>query len=157
MNKFLLVPIAALALLGGCGDEKTTSTAPKPPATNAYILELNTAQTEFAKKGSELNLANPKSPKEFSQELGKLDTLLDELIADTNDAKPPQVATKQHAKLVETLKEYQETLSVRKKDLVGKDQAKVQAAAEDIGKASTDFGTDFQTDIAAINKALGKR
>ena len=121
---------------------------------NDYLTQVNDAQSQFASESQELDLANPKGPKDFQTKLEGLIPLVDDLITELDDIQPPEQVTAEHDKLVTQLQDYKTVLEDNIEGLGGGDQDQVREAAAAIGKASSEFSTTFDGTIKDINAKL---
>jgi hypothetical protein len=140
---------------GGGGSDSAGASEQEPLDTNAYLEQVNEAQTDFAAEAAKLNLANPDSAKAFGNSLGQLTGLIDTLREQLSQISPPEDVATQHDKLVEELGDYRQTISEEKGALTSGDPQKQVAAAQKVGKASTAFSREFDATIAQINDNLG--
>jgi hypothetical protein len=138
---------------GGSGSADTAEQ--EPLDTNAYLDQVNAAQTAFATAAAKLNLANPASAKAFGKSLGQLTGLIDTLRRQLAQITPPEDVAAQHDKLVEELGDYRETIAEEKGALTSGDAQEQVAAAQKVGKASTAFSQEFDATIKQINDNLG--
>ena len=160
----LALAVAALLALSAvaCGsDDDATNGGPKAATTeqepldkNAYLNEVNGAQTDFASEAAKLNLANPSSPKGFKRSLDQLVGLIDTLTQRLDDVEPPESVTAQHDKLVTQLTAYGDTIEEQKGGLSSSNQKTVADSATKIGEASTSFSESFDGTIKQINGRL---
>jgi cytochrome c556 len=159
-----LVLVVAFALALGataCGSDDgdggpSADTAQQEPlGKDAYLKQVNAAQSDFAADAAKLNLANPSSPKGFAKSLDQLGGLVDTLRRRLADIAPPEAVTAEQDELVQQLRDYGAAVKREKGDLSSGDPEKVKAAAEAIGKASTTFSQDFDATIRQINDNLG--
>lgn len=118
-----------------------------------YIDQLNAAQADFSSAASKLNLANPKSPREFQRNLRRLVVLLETLSADVQEIEPPAEVAAEHEKLITTMEDYRAALVENLNGLSGSAQ-EVKQAAKAIAKAGTAFSRDFGSAINQINTKL---
>lgn len=141
---------------GGGGAASAETSEQEPLSTNAYLEEVNSAQTDFSSDAAKLNLANPSSPKGFKRSLDRLVGLIDGLTERLDAVAPPTSVESQHDQLVAQLTEYGDAIERQKGGLGSSDQAKVSSSASKIGEASTTFSTDFTETINKINGRLKK-
>jgi hypothetical protein len=139
----------------GGGSAGAATSEQEPLDTNAYLEQVNEAQTEFAGDAAKLNLASPESAKAFGKSLGRLTGLIDTLRQQLAQITPPEDVVTQHDKLVEELGDYREAIGEDKGALASDDPQKQVAAAQKVGKASTAFSQEFDATIKQINDNLG--
>jgi hypothetical protein len=158
--------LATLAIFAGataCGSSDNDSggssgsatTAQEPLGKDAYLEQVNAAQTTFATDAAKLDLADPSSAKDFGQSLGKLEVLIDTLRRRLDAIAAPDAVTAEQDELVAQLRTYGDTIAQQRGALTSGDPKKAQAAARKVGKASTRFSQDFDATIAQINDNLG--
>lgn len=157
--------LAALALAAGAaacgssddgGDSGGSDTAAQQPLSkDAYLKQVNAAQSRFAADAAKLDLANPSSAKDFGQSLGKLEILIDTLRKRLDAIVAPEAVTTEQDELVAQLRTYGSTISKQQGALTSGDPEKAKAAAQKVGKASTDFSQQFDATIKQINDNLG--
>ncbi len=166
-DRTLLVLLALILALGAsaCGSDDGDSNGSgtsadtseqKPLDEDTYLEQVNDAQTDFASDAAKLNLANPSSPKGFAKSLNQLGGLVDTLRRRLDDIAAPAAVTAEQDELVRQLRDYGAVVKREKGDLSSGDPAKVKAAAQAIGKASTTFSQDFDVTIRQINDDLGR-
>ncbi len=127
----------------------------EPLDTNAYLEQVNEAQTEFVGEAAKLNLANPASAKAFGNSLGQLTGLIDTLREQLAQIPPPEDVTTEHDELVEELGDYRQVIDDERGALMSENPEKAQTAARVVGTASTDFSQEFDATIKQINDNLG--
>lgn len=155
----LTISVGAVAC--GSGDDDggsgsgSSSSEQEPLDTNAYLEQVNQAQTEFAGEAAKLNLANPESAKAFGTSLGQLTGLIVTLRQQLAQIVPPEDVSAQHGKLVAELGDYRQTIDEEKGALTSGDVQEQVAAAQKVGKASTSFSQEFDATIKQINDNLG--
>jgi hypothetical protein len=140
---------------GGGGAAGAATGEQEPLDTNAYLEQVNEAQTDFAADAAKLNLASPESPEGFGKSLGRLTVLIDTLREQLAQITPPEDVAAEHDKLVEELGDYRETIGEEKGALASDDPQKQVAAAQQVGEASTSFSREFDATIEQINDNLG--
>lgn len=159
----VLAALTISASLGACGssdDDNSGSngsgtSAQEPLSKDAYLEQVNAAQTKFATDAAKLNLANPSSAKDFGNSLGSLNGLIDTLRKRLATMAPPDAVTAEQDELVEQLSDYGDVIQRQKGALTSGNPQKAAAAAQKVGKASTDFSQDFDATIKQINDNLG--
>jgi len=137
------------------GSNGSATTAQEPLSKDAYLKQVNAAQTEFATDASKLNLANPSSAKDFGNSLGSLEGLIDTLRQQLAQITPPEDVATQHDDLVRQLGDYGDVIADQKGALTSGNPEQAKAAAQKVGKASTDFSHEFDATIAQVNENLG--
>lgn len=157
--------LAALAISAGavaCGSSDddnggsgSDTSAQEPLSKDAYLKQVNAAQTQFANEAAKLNLANPSSAKDFGNSLSELKGLVDTLRKQLDDIVPPDEVTTQQDELVKQLTVYGKAIQRQKGALTSGDAQKAAAAAQKVGKASTTFSQEFDATIKQINDNLG--
>lgn len=158
--------LAALAISAGvaaCGSSDdnnggsngSDTSAQEPLSKDAYLKQVNAAQTEFASDAAKLNLANPSSAKDFGNSLGNLNGLIDTLRKRLDAIVPPEAVTAEQDALVQQLRDYGEAIEQQKGALTSGNAQKAAVAAQKVGKASTDFSQEFDATINKINDNLG--
>lgn len=157
--------LAALAISAGavaCGSSDddnggsgSDTSAQEPLSKDAYLKQVNAAQTQFANDAAKLNLANPSSAKDFGKSLGELKGLIDTLRKRLDDIVPPEDVTAEQDELVKQLTTYGTVIQQQKGALTSGDAQKAAAAAQKVGKASTTFSQEFDATIQQINDNLG--
>lgn len=157
--------LAALAISAGgvaCGSSDddngsngSDTSAQEPLSKDAYLKQVNAAQTQFANDAAKLNLANPSSAKDFGNSLGELNGLIDTLRKRLDDIVPPEDVTAEQDELVKQLTTYGTVIKQQKGALTSGDAQKAAAAAQKVGKASTTFSQEFDATIQQINDNLG--
>jgi len=154
----LAISMGAIAC--GSGDDNgnsngSDSSAQEPLSKEAYLKQVNAAQTQFANDAAKLNLANPSSAKDFANSLGSLNGLIDTLRKRLDDIVPPEQVTTQQDEVVQQLTDYGNVIQQQKGALTSGDAQKAAAAAQTVGKASTTFSREFDATIQQINNNLG--
>ncbi len=152
--------ISAGAVACGSSDDNDNSngsdtSAQEPLSKDAYLKQVNAAQTQFANDAAKLNLANPSSAKDFGDSLGELNGLIDTLRKQLDDIVPPDEVTTEQDELVKQLTTYGTVIKQQKGALTSGNAQKAAAAAQKVGKASTDFSQEFDATINQINDNLG--
>jgi hypothetical protein len=157
--------LAALAISIGavaCGSDDdngnsngSDTSAQEPLSKEAYLKQVNAAQTQFANDAAKLNLANPSSAKDFGNSLGSLNDLIDTLRKRLDDIVPPEEVTAEQDTLVKQLTTYGTVIEQQKGALTSGDAQKAAAAAQKVGKASTTFSQEFDATIQQVNDNLG--
>lgn len=137
---------------GGSGSD---TSAQEPLSKDAYLKQVNAAQTPFANDAAKLNLANPSSAKDFANSLGELKVLIDTLRKRLDDIVPPDEVTTEQDELVQQLTVYGKAIQQQKGALASGNAQKAAAAAQKVGTASTDFSQEFDATIQQINDNLG--
>jgi hypothetical protein len=137
------------------GDSNGADTAAEPLSKDAYLKQVNAAQTQFANDAAKLDLANPSSAKDFGNSLGELNGLIDTLRKQLDDIVPPDDVTAEQDELVKQLTTYGTVIRQQKGALTSGNAQKAAAAAQKVGKASTDFSQEFDATINQINDNLG--
>jgi hypothetical protein len=122
---------------------------------HGYLKEVNAAQTEFATDAAKLNLANPSSAKQFGNSLGDLDALIQRLRKSLDQMAEPEAVTTEQNALVRVLGDYGNAIGEQKDALTSGDPERAKAAAQKVGKASTEFSRQFDASIEQINQNLG--
>jgi hypothetical protein len=159
----ILAALAISAGLAACGSSDDDNGGNGGPSTNAqeplskdaYLEQVNAAQTAFASKAAKLNLANPSSAKDFGNSLGNLNGLIDTLRKRLDDIVPPDAVTTEQDALVQQLRDYGDAIERQKGALTSGNPQKAAVAAQKVGKASTDFSQEFDATINKINDDLG--
>jgi hypothetical protein len=154
--------LAALAISAGvvaCGSSDddnggSNATTQEPLSKDAYLKQVNAAQSAFATDAAKLNLANPSSAKDFGNSLGELKVLIDTLRKRLDDIAPPDAVASEQDELVQQLSDYGDVIEEQKGALTSGDAQKAAAAARKVGKASTDFSHEFDATISQINDNL---
>jgi hypothetical protein len=159
--------LAALAVSGGIaacggGDDAdgggsggSDSAESEPLDTDAYLEQVNGAQTDFATEAAKLNLANPASAKAFGNSLGELNGLIETLRKRLAAIEPPEDVASEHDALVRELGDYGDVIVAEQDALTSGDPEKARAAALKVGEASTEFSQQFDATIKQINDNLG--
>ena len=157
--------LAALAISAGAvacgssdddnGSNGSDTSAQEPLSKDAYLEQVNAAQTQFANDAAKLNLANPSSAKDFGKSLGELKGRIDTLRKRLDDIVPPEDVTAEQDELVKQLTTYGTVIQQQKGALTSGDAQKAAAAAQKVGKASTTFSQEFDATIQQINDNLG--
>ena len=155
-----LVISAGFAACGSSDDDNggssgSSTSAREPLSKDAYLEQVNAAQTKFATDAAKLNLANPSSAKDFGNSLGALNGLIDTLRKRLAGIAPPDAVTTEQDELVQQLRDYGTVIEQQKGALTSGNPQKAAAAAQKVGKASTDFSQDFDATIKQINDNLG--
>ncbi len=159
----VLAALAISASVGACGSSDddnggsngSNASAQEPLSKDAYLKQVNAAQTKFATDAAKLNLANPSSAKDFGNSLGDLNGLIDTLRKRLSAIVPPDAVTAEQDDLVQQLTVYGNVIEQQKGALTSGNPQKAAAAAQKVGKASTDFSQDFDATIKQINDNLG--
>jgi hypothetical protein len=159
----VLVALAISAGISACGSgdddnggsNGSSTSAQEPLSKDAYLKQVNAAQTRFATDAAKLNLANPSSPKNFGNSLGDLNGLIDTLRKRLAAMAPPDAVTAEQDALVKQLSDYGSVIRRQKGALTSGNPQKAAAAAQKVGRASTDFSQDFDATIKQINENLG--
>ena len=120
-----------------------------------YLKQVNEVQTEFATDAAKLNLANPSSAKQFGNSLGELEGLIEQLRTSLDQMDEPEAVTTEQESLVRILGDYRDAIAEQKDALTSGDPERAKAAAQDVGKASTEFSEQFDAAIKQINQNLG--
>jgi hypothetical protein len=158
----ILASLAISASIGACGSSDddnggsngSDTSAQEPLSKDAYLKQVNVAQTKFATGAAKLNLANPSSAKDFGNSLGELNGLIDTLRKRLAAMAPPEAVTTEQDELVQQLSDYGDVIQQQKGALTSGNPQKAAAAAQKVGKASTDFSQDFDATIRQINDNL---
>lgn len=137
------------------GSNGSDTSAQEPLSKDAYLKQVNAAQTTFATDAAKLNLANPSSAKDFGNSLGELNGLIDTLRKRLDTMVPPDAVTTEQDELVQQLTDYGTVIKQQKGALTSGNPQKAAAAAQKVGKASTDFSQSFDATISQINDNLG--
>lgn len=141
---------------GACGSSDDDGGSEQQAlSTDAYLERVNAAQTAFATNAAKLNLANPSSAKGFGNSLGDLNGLIDTLRKRLAAIPEPEKVSAQQDELVDQLRDYGTVIKQQKGALTSGDPQKAKAAAQKVGKASTEFSQDFDATIKQINENLG--
>ncbi|HYI79339.1 MAG TPA: hypothetical protein VEW67_00575 [Thermoleophilaceae bacterium] len=159
----ILAALTISASVGACGSgdddnggsSGSSTSAQEPLSKDAYLKQVNAAQTKFATNAAKLNLADPSSAKDFGNSLGELKGLIDTLRKQLDDIVPPDAVTTEQDELVKQLTTYGAVIQQQKGALTSGNPQKAAAAAQRVGKASTDFSQDFDATIKQINDNLG--
>jgi hypothetical protein len=159
----VLAALTISASVGACGSgdddnggsNGSNASAQEPLSKDAYLKQVNAAQTKFATDAAKLNLANPSSAKDFGNSLGNLNGLIDTLRKRLAAMVPPDAVTAEQDELVEQLSDYGDVIQRQKGALTSGNPQRAAAAAQKVGKASTDFSQDFDATIKQINDNLG--
>ena len=157
--------LAALAISAGaaaCGSAtdgngggSDTSGDEAALSKQEYLKQVNAAQTEFATDAAKLNLADPGSAKQFGDSLGDLDGLIERLRRSLDQMPEPEAVTGEQNTLVRILGDYGDAIADQKDALTSGDPERAKAAAQKVGKASTEFSQEFDATIEQINQNLG--
>jgi len=156
-----ILAISAGAIACGSGDDDnggsngSGTTAEEPLSKEAYLEQVNRAQTRFANDAAKLSLANPSSAKDFGNSLGDLNGLIDTLRKRLDAIVPPEAVTAEQDALVQQLTGYGNVIERQRGALTSGDAQKAAVAARKVGKASTDFSREFDATIGQINDNLG--
>jgi len=160
-----LTILAALAISAGavaCGSAtdgngggSDTSGDEAALGKQEYLEQVNAAQTEFATDAAKLNLADPGSAKQFGNSLGDLDGLIETLRTSLDQMAAPEAVTTEQDDLVRILGDYGDTIGEQKGALTSGNPERATAAAQKVGKASTEFSQQFDATIKQINQNLG--
>jgi hypothetical protein len=140
---------------GGGSGGAATAGEQEPLSEEAYLKQVNAAQTDFAADAAKLDLANPTSAKDFGRSLGSLEGLIDTLRTRLAEMAPPDEVGEQQDELVEQLRAYGDVIEREKGALTSGDPQKAKAAAQKVGKASTTFSQEFDATIEQVNANLG--
>jgi hypothetical protein len=159
----ILAALAISASFGACGSSDddnggsngSDTSAQQPLSKDAYLKQVNAAQTEFANDAAKLDLANPSSANDFGNSLGELNGLIDTLRKRLDDIVPPDAVMSEQDALVQQLTDYGAVIEQQKGALTSGNAQKAAAAAQKVGKASTDFSQEFDATINEINDNLG--
>jgi len=120
-----------------------------------YLKQVNAAQTEFATDAAKLNLADPGSAKQFGNSLGDLEGMIETLRKSLDQMDEPEAVTTEQETLVRILGDYRNTIGEQKGALTSGNPEQAKAAAQQVGKASTEFSKQFDATIKQINQNLG--
>jgi murein L,D-transpeptidase YcbB/YkuD len=137
----------------GGGDDTTGDEAAL--SKQEYLQQVNAAQTDFASDAAKLNLANPSSAKQFGNSLGELDDLIERLRQRLDQMDEPEAVTTEQNALVRLLGDYGNAIRQQQGALTSGNPERARAAAQRVGKASTDFSTEFDATIKQVNRNLG--
>jgi hypothetical protein len=159
----ILAALAISASVGACGSSDddnggsngSDTSAQEPLSKDAYLKQVNAAQTAFASNAAKLNLANPSSAKDFGNSLGELNGLIDTLRKRLDDMVPPDAVTTEQDAIVQQLSDYGAVIKQQRGALTSGNAQKAATAAQKVGKASTDFSQEFDATIDKINDNLG--
>jgi hypothetical protein len=141
--------IALAVALGGCGgDDRKTD--------NAYVDQVNRIQTKFASayKRVASEITSTTSTREDEKTIGRLETTIDETVADLRAVKPPAKVEKLHNDLVIVLDDYGTKLGGLSDDLLSHDEARAARAINELASDTSDASADFTRAIDDINSKL---
>jgi hypothetical protein len=139
---------------GNAGGDDTSGDA-TALSKQEYLEQVNAAQTEFATDAAKLNLADPGSAKQFGNSLGDLDGLIEQLRTSLDQMPEPEAVATEQDDLVRILGDYGDAIREQKGALTSGNPEQAKAAAQQVGKASTEFSKQFDATIKQINQNLG--
>lgn len=147
--------VACGSATDGNGGGSDTSGDEAALSKQDYLKQVNSVQTEFATDAAKLNLANPASAKQFGNSLGDLEQLIERLRKSLDQMAAPEAVITEQDSLVRILGDYGDTIGEQKGALTSGNSERAQAAAKQVGKASTEFSQQFDATIKQINENLG--
>lgn len=158
----ILAALAISASVGACGSDDddggssgSDTRAREPLSRDAYLEQLNAAQTAFADGAAKLHLPQPSSAKDLGAMLDELSRLIDTLRTRFDDMVPPDVVAAQQDELVLQLRDYGDAIERQKGALTSGNAQEATAASRSVDRASTAFARDFDATIGQINKNFG--
>lgn len=153
MSLLSLLLAAVAVALGACGG------ADERKEQNAYVREVNAAQTEFA---SEVTTVSQRiTPKSSSGQdrktLQAFETAIADVVAKLQKIKVPGSVTAEHKQLVGAMSGFGADIKKATDALQNPDSGTIAEAQRSIGTATQTVNQRIDAAIAAINSKLGKK
>jgi hypothetical protein len=148
----LLLAFAALAL-GACGGDDDRK------AKNAYVSEVNAAQSEFASTVTTVSeRITPKSSSSQDRKtLEQFEAAIAEVVKNLRDVDVPEDVKSEHGQLVEAMSGFGDEIEKATKALRNPDTRTIAEAQKTIQRATQTVNVRIDAAIAAINSKLGQQ
>jgi hypothetical protein len=149
----LLLALALVAgVVAGCGGGGGVKEA------NAYVDEVNRAQTRFAGTIDSLatRITSTSTPADDRITLGRFEAAVDNVVADLRAVHPPEQVRGQHAQLIAALEGYGTEVKKVSEDIASGSASRLLGAQEELAQATATVSQKINMTIAAINRKLSK-
>jgi hypothetical protein len=147
----LMVPLLAALALGACGGSGSDDVDKK----NAYVRELNAAQSEFRSSAEEMS--KQRIPVEDSGKIRlvqRLEGVVDEVVKAMQGIEVPGDVRAEHRQLIDAMTGFRTDVQKLTQTYRGGDSRKVPAALAAFRAAQAQVDTRVNATIAAINSKL---
>jgi hypothetical protein len=148
----ILVALAALAL-GACGDESNSR-----EAKNAYVREVNVAQTQFATTVTNVSqqITPKSSPTQDRRTLERFETAIDDVVQKLRGIDVPGDVETEHKQLIAAMTGFGAEIEKATAALRDPDTRSIAEAQRAISSATQNVNGQIDAAIAAINSKLRK-
>ena len=144
----LLAGATALAACGGDDDERE--------AKNAYVAEVNTAQTEFASRITTVSqqITEKSSPAQDRRTLQRFETAIDAVVKQLRGIEVPDDVETEHKQLVDAMTDFGGEIGKATDALRDPDTRSIAEAQRAVTAATQTVNGQIDAAIAAINSKL---
>jgi uncharacterized lipoprotein len=145
----LVLPVIALLLLSGCGDDQVK-------VNNAYVSATDRAVQAFETEFQHLQttLTSGGTPEQDRKTLATLTASVDRVVADLKQIKPPAKIAALHPRLIRQVQEYRTVIQKAEQGFVSDDPRRTTAARQRFPAMLAAVATKITTTINAINDQL---
>ena len=145
----LLAGAGALAACGGGGDDERE-------AKNAYVAEVNTAQTEFASRITTVSqqITDKSSPAQDRRTLQRFETAIDAVVKQLREIEVPDDVETEHKQLVDAMTDFGGEIAKATDALRDPDTRSIAEAQRAVTLATQTVNGQIDAAIAAINSKL---
>ena len=144
----LLAGATALAACGGGDDERE--------AKNAYVAEVNTAQTEFASRITTVSqqITEKSSPTQDRRTLQRFETAIEAVVKQLRAIEVPEDVETEHKQLVDAMTDFGGEIAKATDALRDPDTRSIAEAQRAVTVATQTVNGQIDAAIAAINSKL---
>ncbi len=148
----LLALCSAALVAAGCGGGADVK------SSNAYVDDVNKAQTDFAKTIDSLSgrITQKSTPAEDHATMRNFTTAVGRVVTDLKAIKPPDKVSALHSRLVSEISGYGRQVDAAAASLTSRNADRLLAAQQQLLKATSTVSGQINTTIAAINTKLHK-
>lgn len=149
----VLSVLLAMLVLGACGGEDDRD------AKNAYVAQVNAAQTEFASTVTTVSqrITPRSSSAQDRKTLEGFESAIDDVVAKLRDIKVPGDVEAEHKQLVDAMTGFGADIKTATVALRNPDTRSIADAQRGIATATQTVNSRIDAAIAAINSKLGAK
>jgi len=128
----------------------------KVERANAYVEQVNAAQTEFARVSEDLLArVRPDEPSRANERLlARFVSEVEDLAARLRDIEPPAQVRRQHARLAIAMARFGERVRAAGRDIASSEPGRILDGQAELSDATSGVSREINGSIAAINAAL---
>ncbi|MCW3000625.1 MAG: hypothetical protein JWN65_4174 [Solirubrobacterales bacterium] len=145
----LVLPVVAVLLLSGCGDDQVK-------VNNAYVSATDRAMQAFETEFQQLqtSFTAVSTPAQDLRTLTALQAAVDRVVADLTKVTPPAKIAPLHARLIQQVQRYRAIIQTAKRAFASDDPRRVISARSRFSAALAGVATQVSATINTINERL---